>query len=773
MRIAKVASHWRKPCGKRTSRRLDCRCRVGATDTNPDDSTDASGFSAKAELFIGAWLIGGALVHVRRKGWKMSQDTVRDTASGATEVSPGAASTTSTTHADLPDNQAKPSAEPSAPLLPTDAALATDAAPVAATTVVPLATGAPAATDAGASHGKHKTNVLGLAVASIGVVYGDIGTSPLYALRESLAHSKASGLTDEAVIGTVSLLVWALFFTVTAKYVLFLMRADNKGEGGTLSLMALAQKALGRSSTIVFFLGVAGAALFSGDAIITPAISVLSALEGLVLVTPFFDNTRLVQALTILILVTLFFVQRTGTARVAVFFGPVMLAFFAVIAVLGAIHIGDAPRILQAFGPWRALGFLLGHGFLGFLVLGSVFLAVTGAEALYADMGHFGRLPIQSAWMLFVLPALCLNYLGQGALVLARPDTADNPFFKLAPAWLLLPLVILSTLATVIASQAVITGAFSLARQAIQLGLLPRMLIQHTSDTQEGQIFIPRINAMLLVGVLALVIIFQKSDSLASAYGIAVTGTMTVTTAISFVVVWKLWRWPLWLALAFTGVFLTSDLAFLAANLVKVLEGGFVPLAIAICAMVVMWTWVRGNKLLVRKTQRDSIRTTDLIRMLEKSKPVRVSGTAIFLTNHPDTAPSSLMHNLKHNKVLHERVMIMSIKTEATPRVPLAKRYEIEKISADFTKVTLHYGYMESPRIPSALATLRKTGLKFDIMTTSFFLGRRTIKTSPNSGMPLWQDNLFIALSKQAANATDFFAIPSDRVVELGAQVTV
>ncbi len=613
--------------------------------------------------------------------------------------------------------------------------------------------------------------VLGLAVASIGVVYGDIGTSPLYALRESLAHSKDTGLSDDQVIGTVSLLLWALFFTVTAKYVLFLMRADNKGEGGTLSLMALAQQALGRRSALVFFLGVAGAALFSGDAIITPAISVLSALEGLDLVTPIFD--RYVLPLTILVLVSLFFVQRSGTARVASFFGPVMLLFFAVIAVLGVLHIGDAPRILAAFNPFRGLFFLLGHGFLGFVVLGSVFLAVTGAEALYADMGHFSRLPIQAAWLCFVLPALILNYLGQGALVLADPQAIDNPFFKLAPAWALLPLVLLSTVATVIASQAVITGAFSLAHQAIQLGLLPRMLIQHTSETQEGQIFIPRVNRLLLIGVLALVLLFKTSSALASAYGIAVTGTMVVTTSIAFVVVWKMWHWPLPAALAFIALFLTVDLAFLAANLVKVVEGGYVPLLIAACSIAVMWTWVRGNALLVRKTQRDAIKTVDLIRMLQKSKPQRVAGTAIFLTNHADTAPSALMHNLKHNKVLHERVVIMTVKTEPMPRVRPSHRYEVEKISDDFTKVILHYGYMESPRIPSALASLRKAGLKFDIMTTSFFLGRRTIKTSPNSGMPLWQDNLFVALSKQAANATDFFAIPSDRVVELGAQITV
>ena len=634
-----------------------------------------------------------------------------------------------------------------------------------------------AATDAGsaATHEPHHRapsgKLIGMAVASIGVVYGDIGTSPLYALRESLAHSKEHGLGDEHVIGTVSLLLWALIFTVTAKYVLFLMRADNKGEGGTLSLMALAQQALGRRSLIVFFLGVAGAALFSGDAIITPAISVLSALEGLDLVTPIFDPY--VLPLTVLILVSLFFVQRSGTARVATFFGPIMVLFFAVIALLGIMHIGDAPRIVAAFNPFHGLIFLFSHGFLGFIVLGSVFLAVTGAEALYADMGHFGRLPIQAAWLCFVLPALMLNYLGQGALVLANPKAVDNPFFLLAPSWALLPLVVLSTVATVIASQAVITGAFSLAHQAIQLGLLPRMLIQHTSETQEGQIFIPRVNRMLLVGVLALVLLFKNSSALASAYGIAVTGTMVVTTSISFVVVWKLWKWPLPAALAFIGLFLAVDLAFLAANLVKVIEGGWVPLLIASCMMVVIWTWVRGNAMLVRKTQRDSIKTIDLIRMLEKSKPQRVAGTAIFLTNHADTAPSSLMHNLKHNKVLHERVVIMSVKTEPTPRIKPSSRYEIEKISPDFTKVVLHYGYMESPRIPSALASLRKSGLKFDIMTTSFFLGRRTIKTSPNSGMPLWQDNLFVALSKQAANATDFFAIPSDRVVELGAQITI
>ena len=613
--------------------------------------------------------------------------------------------------------------------------------------------------------------VLAMALGSVGVVFGDIGTSPLYALRESLAHAKETGVTPVAVIGTVSLLLWALFITVTAKYVFFLMRADNKGEGGTLSLMALAQNALGRRGSLVFFLGVCGAALFSGDAIITPAISVLSAVEGLNLVTPVFDPY--VLPITIVILISLFWVQSHGTAKVASFFGPIMVVFFVTIAILGIAHIGDAPTILNALNPVHGVSFLFGHGLLGFVVLGSVFLGVTGAEALYADMGHFGRKPIQVSWIAFVLPALTLNYLGQGAMIISNPKTVENPFFLLAPSWGLLPLVIISTIATVIASQAVITGAFSIARQAIQLGLLPRMEIQHTSEMQEGQIFMPRVNRLLLIGVLALVLMFKSSSNLASAYGIAVSATMVVTTAIAYVVVRKLWGWPVWLAAAVVAGFMAIDLAFLAANLLKILEGGWVPLVLASIMMTIMWTWVRGTKLLTLKTRRDSIPTRELIAMLTKSKPTRVKGTAIFLTSDTSVAPSALMHNLKHNKVLHERVLVMSVKTEDSPRVSPANRFEIEKLSEDFTRITVHYGYMESPRVPAALVSLRKSGLKFDIMTTSFFLGRRTIKASPNSGMPGWQDKLFIALSRQATNATDFFAIPSDRVVELGAQVTV
>lgn len=625
--------------------------------------------------------------------------------------------------------------------------------------------------NAPAHHGHGKYSFGALTLGSIGVVYGDIGTSPLYALRESLAHTKAVGVTENDILGIISLLIWALFIIVTLKYVLFLMRADNRGEGGTLSLMALAQGAMGRRSAPVFFLGVLGASLFSGDAIITPAISVLSAVEGLKLVAPQFEHY--VLPITLVILISLFFVQSHGTGKVAKAFGPIMLVWFLTLAVLGLSHIGDDPRVLHAFNPYYGLMFLFSHGMLSFIVLGSVFLAVTGAEALYADMGHFGRRPIQVAWIFFVLPALILNYLGQGALTLSNPAAIDDPFFLLAPKWALLPLVILATLATVIASQATITGAFSLARQAIQLGLLPRLEIQHKSDKQEGQIFLPRVNRMLLIGVILLVLMFKTSSNLASAYGIAVTASLIVDTCLGFIVVWQLWRWNVWAAALLSGAFLTIEFAFFSANVVKIFDGGYVPVLIGSSMLIIMWTWSRGTAQLAQKTHRDSIPTRDLIRMLDKSKPTRVPGTAVFLTSDPEVAPSALMHNLKHNKVVHERVIIMNVVTETRPRVSPEKRFEIEELSPDFKRITLHYGYMESPRVPAALATMRKAGVKFDIMTTSFFLGKRTLKPSPTSGMPTWQDNLFVALSKQAANATDFFSIPSDRVVELGAQVTI
>ena len=631
----------------------------------------------------------------------------------------------------------------------------------------PLAAADGSETEAG--HGGGSFAIL--ALGSLGVVFGDIGTSPLYALQTALGQFKGRGLGVVEVVGVVSLIVWALLIVVTAKYVLFLMQADNKGEGGILSLNALARTALVKKSTVVFLLGVAGAALFSGDAIITPAISVLSALEGLKQVNP--GLAPFILPATLIILIMLFFVQSRGTAGVAAFFGPVMLVFFAVNTVLGAMQIPQAPAILAALSPLPGVKFLWANGSMGFVVLGSVFLAVTGAEALYADMGHFGRRPIQAAWLFVVLPALVINYLGQGALILHDPKTVENPFYLLAPAWALLPLVLLSTAATVIASQAVITGAFSLVAQAIQLGLLPRLEIVHTSDTQEGQIFIPRVNRLLLLGVLALVLLFKSSDALANAYGVAVAGTMVMTTALAFFVVWKLWRWPLWGAALLISAFLVIDLGFFFANLNKVFDGGYVPLILGSASFVVMWTWSRGSQILMEKTHGDSIPIAQLLKMLEKSKPTRVPGTAVFLTNDTSVAPSSFLHNLKHNKVVHERVVMMCVRNHPRPRVSPEKRYEIETLAPNFISVKLHYGYMEQPRIPSALAGLRKLGLKFDIMTTSFFLGRRTLKPAQKSGMPKWQDHMFIALAKQAASAPDFFQIPSDRVVELGAQMKV
>jgi len=609
-----------------------------------------------------------------------------------------------------------------------------------------------------------------LTLGSIGVVFGDIGTSPLYSLQTALGQFKGP-LGPPEVIGVVSLIIWALLIVVTAKYVLFLMLADNKGEGGILSLKALAQRALGQKTAVVFLLGVAGSALFSGDAMITPAISVLSALEGLKQVDA--NLTPYILPATIVILVVLFAAQSRGTARVAAFFSPIMVVFFAVNAVLGIVHIASDWRILEALSPIPGAEFIHARGTVGFVVLGSVFLAVTGAEALYADMGHFGRRPIQVAWLCIVLPALICNYLGQGALILNDPKAVENPFYLMAPSWGLAPLVVLSTAATVIASQAVITGAYSLASQAIQLGLLPRLEIVHTSSTQEGQIFIPRVTRVLLFGVLGLVLLFRSSDALANAYGIAVSGTMVATTSLAFFVVWKLWRWPLWAALALIGAFLCVDVGFFIANLYKVVDGGWVPLTLGVAMFVLMWTWSRGSVILLARTHRDSIPMLDLIKMLERSKPVRVQGTSVFLTNDPTSAPSSLMHNLKHNKVLHERVVLLNVRNETTPRVPAANRYEMKSLSSDFMLVTLHFGYMEQPHIPRALASMRKAGLKFDIMTTSFFLGRRTLKTAPNSGMPQWQDKLFIAMTKQAASAPDFFNLPSDRVVELGAQMKV
>jgi KUP system potassium uptake protein len=625
----------------------------------------------------------------------------------------------------------------------------------------------------GHGHAHSTAGFKALMLGSIGVVYGDIGTSPLYALREAvIAASGPSGVVDpHAVIGVVSLILWALIVVVTLKYVLILLRADNHGEGGTLALMALAQRAVSSGGAAIVLLGIVSGALFYGDAVITPALSVLSAIEGIKLVTATFDPY--VVPLTVVILFALFAVQSRGTARVAAFFGPIMAVWFAVIAIAAITPILRHPEVLFALNPVHAVEFMLHHGIIGFVTLGAVFLAVTGAEALYADLGHFGKRPIQTAWLFIVLPSLALNYLGQGALLIANPHAVENPFFLMFPDWALLPMVSLATVATVIASQAVITGAYSLTRQAIQLGLLPRFEIRHTSESHSGQIYIPRINMLLLVAVTLLVLMFRSSSALASAYGISVTGTMVVTAMMGFVVIWKVWKWSPFAAAALIAPFLFLDLTFLSANLLKVVEGGWVPLALGAVVMLLMYTWRRGSRLLFEKSRKLEFPLADLVSMLEKRPPQRVPGTAVFLTSDPASAPTALMHSLKHYKVLHEKNVILTIETAPTPRIDPSERVRLEEISATFSRVTLRFGFMESPNVPKTLAIARKLGWHFDIMSTSFFLSRRALKPAAHSGMPRWQDHLFIALSRTANDATDYFQIPTGRVVEVGTQVTV
>ena len=622
-----------------------------------------------------------------------------------------------------------------------------------------------------------RAGLWGLAVGSIGVVYGDIGTSPLYAMRVALEAASGpdhGGITRATVIGVLSLILWALIVVVTLKYVVILLRADNNGEGGTLTLMALASRAVGHVGKVigvVALLGIASAGLFYGDAVITPALSVLSAVEGIDVATPAFHEY--VVPVTVVILVILFAGQSRGTAKVAALFGPIMVVWFVVIAVPGVYWVATDPGVLWALNPLYGINFLLHHGIVGLYTLGAVFLAVTGAEALYADLGHFGRGPIQIAWLFVVLPSLALNYLGQGALVFDNPKALENPFFLLYPQWALIPMVVMATIATVIASQAVITGAYSLTSQAIQLGLLPRLEVRHTSAQLAGQIYMPRVNGLLLIGVLLLVALFRSSTAMASAYGIAVTGTMVVTGMMAFIVIWRMWRWSPFAAAALMVPFLFIDLTFLMANLLKVVEGGWVPLAIGGLVMLVMYTWRRGTRILFAKTRRLETPLDDLVRILEKKPPQRVPGTAVFLTSDPKSAPTALLHSLKHYKVLHEKNVILSVETTHTPRVDSDKRVRIEPVGSTFLRVLLRFGYMETPNIPRSLAIARKLGWQFDIMSTSFFLSRRSLRPATHSGMPRWQDRLFITLARSANDATDYFQIPTDRVVEVGTQVTV
>ncbi|AZO37670.1 potassium transporter Kup [Mesorhizobium sp. M2A.F.Ca.ET.037.01.1.1] len=615
---------------------------------------------------------------------------------------------------------------------------------------------------------QHSTKVLML--GALGVVYGDIGTSPIYAFREAL-HASSSSVARNDVLGVLSLIVWALTIIVTVKYVAFVLRADNKGEGGTLSLMALARSAYPPGSRLILVIGICGAALFFGDSIITPAISVLSAVEGLEVVTPALD--AFVVPITLVILAVLFAVQRFGTGKVAAVFGPVTATWFVAIGAAGVYHIVDDPSVFLAINPYYAIYYLATTPTGAFVTVGAVFLAVTGAEALYVDLGHFGRKPIVMAWFAIVFPCLLLNYFGQGAFVLSHGGKPTNPFFQMLPEWALMPMVGLATAATVIASQAVISGAFSLTRQAVQLNLLPRIEVQHTSEMQSGQIYMPRVNLLVALGVMLLVVGFGSSSALASAYGISVTGEMLMTTILLFVVMRWLWKWQVATALALVVLFGVIDLGFFSANVVKIVEGGWVSITVACLMGLIMWTWIRGTRYLFDKTRRNEIPLDFLASNLLKKKPQLVSGTAVFLTSDPLSAPTALMHSLKHYKVLHEKNVILSVVTAPQPVVPDSERVKMETVNELFMRVTLTFGYMEQPNIPRALAICRKQGWKFDIMTTSFFLSRRSLKASPNSGMPVWQDRLFISLARSAADATEYFQIPTGRVVEIGTQVAI
>jgi KUP system potassium uptake protein len=610
-----------------------------------------------------------------------------------------------------------------------------------------------------------------LALAAIGVVYGDIGTSPLYTLKECFGEAHGIAITPPNVLGLLSLVLWSLILVVTVKYVLFIMRADNRGEGGILALMALAERADRRHAWFVIGAGLFGASLFFGDGIITPAISVLSAVEGLTIATPAFKP--FIVPLALAVLVGLFTFQRHGTEKVGAWFGPVMALWFTTLAILGAIQIARNPVVLAAIHPRHAIDFFAHNGFTGFSALGGVVLAITGAEALYADMGHFGARPVRVAWLGFVFPALALNYMGQSALVLETPEAAHNPFYLLAPDWLLLPLVGLATAATVIASQAVISGAYSLTQQAIQLGFWPREPIHHTSERQMGQIYMPVTNTRLLIGVITLVLLFRSSSALANAYGIAVTATMVTTSLLAFVVIRERWRWSLTRSVAVIGAMMIIDLAFFGANLLKVFSGGWVPLLFAIALCLTMTTWRRGREAVARTLREGSLPTEIFLKRLDEKQPTRVPGTAVYLTGDSEMLPNALLHNLKHNKVLHERVVFLTVRTLGIPRVPRQDRLRIEWLRRDFLKITIFYGFMQTPNVPRALALAERYGVKFDKMDTSFFVGRETLVPSIEPTLKGWRETLFVILSKNASSATEFFCIPTYRVVELGAQVPI
>ena len=628
----------------------------------------------------------------------------------------------------------------------------------------------------GSSHG-HGGSKAALAFGAIGIVFGDIGTSPLYAFRETFAGAANIAIDRMHVLGVVSLIFWSMLIVVSIQYVTILMRADNKGQGGSLALVALLSRHIGRSQYgwLVVLLGVFATSLFYGDSMITPAISVLSAVEGLTVVNPGLES--LVIPIALVLLVFLFFLQSRGTAKVGALFAPVMIVYFATIALLGANQIWQNPDILWALNPWYAVQFFISDGVIAFLALGAVVLAVTGSEALYSDMGHFGRGPMRLSWFGFVMPCLLLNYFGQGAMIAGLPaeqaaEVVRNPFFLLASEEYRLPLVILATLATFIASQAVISGAFSITHQAMQLGFMPRMTIRHTSETESGQIYIPVINWALMVAVIILVLTFQNSSNLASAYGIAVTGAVTIDTLLMGVLFVGVWKWKWWVAAPVVLFFLIVDGAYFAANLAKIPEGGWFPLVVGLVAFTLLTTWARGRKLM-RERMHETALPIEIFAKSAKNSAARVPGTAIFMASQTAGVPSALLHNIKHNKVLHERVIILTVLIADAPYVDASERCEIHDIGDGFYRAVLHYGFMQETNVPQGLKEMERCGGEFDMMHTSFFLSRQTLLPSSNPGMPIWREKIFAWMLRNAATAMDFFRLPTNRVVELGSQVEI
>lgn len=619
---------------------------------------------------------------------------------------------------------------------------------------------------------------LGLALGALGVVFGDIGTSPLYAFRECFINEAGIILSADNIFGVLSLIFWTLTLVVSVKYMIFMLRADNKGEGGILSLMSLALRATqadaerkSKRKLFLLVIGVFGAALLYGDGIITPAISVLSAVEGLKYVTPVFESY--VIPITIFIMNALFLVQRFGTGKIGKVFGPLILFWFIVLGAMGIRGIMMAPEVWHALSPVYAVQFMIDNGYHALVVIGAVFLVVTGGEALYADMGHFGRKPIRLAWFTVAMPGLVLNYFGQGALVLTDPEAITNPFYLLAPTWALIPLVILSTMATITASQALISGAFSITRQAIQLGLCPRLTIIHTSSQEQGQIYVPFVNWSLFVGVIWLVLTFKSSSQIASAYGIAVTGTMVITTILATIVAKNKWNWSPWKILLIFVPFLFIDLGFLGANLMKIQNGGWVPLVIGGAIFTLMTTWQKGRRILYLKLKERSVSIEDFCQLLLRQPPIRISGTAVYMAGDPWGVPVPLLHNLKHNKVLHERIAILTIQTKGVPSVPKENRVEVKEIIPNFYRVIVSYGFMETPKMKHILDACRQNDLHFKVFETTFVLGRETILPSSKPSMPLWQEKIFAIMSKNAQRPTAFFRIPPNQVIEVGIQIEI